>query len=116
MPVTFPARLCGMLAALSIAGISGHAQAGQSPANAPASSPPTHSGPVVTEIVVTGSRPAVENRIDRRVYAISGDLQSDLGSAADALRNIPSVSVDIDGNPSLRGDTAVQILVDGRYR
>jgi outer membrane receptor protein involved in Fe transport len=72
--------------------------------------------PVVTEIVVTGARPAVENRIDRRVYAVSGDLQSDLGSAADVLRNIPSVSVDIDGNPSLRGDTDVQILVDGRYR
>jgi outer membrane receptor protein involved in Fe transport len=66
--------------------------------------------------VVTGSRPAVENRIDRRVYAVAADLQADLGSAADVLRNIPSVSVDIDGNPSLRGDDAVQILVDGRYR
>src|SRR6185295_12827951 len=53
---------------------------------------------------------------DRKVYAISADLQADIGSAADVLRNVPSVSIDIDGNPSLRGDSGVQILVDGRYR
>jgi len=87
----------------------------QQPATAPAASAPPP-GPVVTEVVVTGSRPAVENRVDRKVYAVSGDLQADLGSAADVLRNVPAVSIDIDGNPSLRGDPGVQILVDGRYR
>lgn len=120
MPVHFPTRRGATLAALLLVaarvGVAGQAPADASPSAPPASKPADHPGPVVTEIVVTGSRPAVENRIDRRVYAVSGDLQSDLGSAADILRNIPSVSVDIDGNPSLRGDEAVQILVDGRYR
>jgi outer membrane receptor protein involved in Fe transport len=92
------------------AGAPSSASAATSPASAPAAAP------VVTEIVVTGSRPAVENRVDRKIYAVSGDLQADIGSAADVLRNVPSVSLDIDGNPSLRGDSGVQILVDGRYR
>jgi outer membrane receptor protein involved in Fe transport len=78
--------------------------------------PAAEPGPIVTEIVVTGSRPDVQSRIDRRVYAVSGDLQADIGSAADVLRNVPSVSIDPDGNPSLRGGTDVQILVDGRFR
>ena len=75
---------------------------------------PAPPGPVVTEIVVTGERPAVETRVDRKVYSISRDLQAPLGSAADVLRNIPSVSVDLDGIPSLRGDSSVQIFIDGR--
>ncbi len=89
------------------------ALAGEAP---PASGPVAPPAPVVTEIVVTGSRPTVENRVDRRIYAVSGDLQADIGSAADVLRNVPSVSLDLDGNPSLRGNPDVQILVDGRYR
>jgi outer membrane receptor protein involved in Fe transport len=110
----FPIRNSAMLAALLVIAAVRIALAGQPPADTSAPAKPP--GPVVTEIVVAGSRPAVENRIDRKVYAISGDLQSDLGSAADALRNIPSVSVDLDGVPSLRGDADVQILIDGRYR
>ena len=92
---------------------------------APTSSQPTitsqppvaesQSQPAVTpEIVVTGARAAVETTIDRKSYSISRDLQAATGSAVDVLRNIPSVSVDLDGNPSLRGDPNVQILVDGR--
>lgn len=79
-------------------------------APAPASTP----APVVTEIVVTGERAAVENRVDRKVYTVSGDVQATIGSATDVLRNIPSVSLDVEGNPSLRGDPSVEIYIDGR--
>ncbi len=89
-----------LLVATSVTGV--HAQ---TPTPAPA--------PVVTEIVVTGERPAVETRVDRKVYAVSRDLQAAIGSATDVLRNVPSVSVDIEGNPSLRGDSSVQIFIDG---
>ena len=92
-----------LLVAISATGV--HAQT-PTPAPAPA--------PVVTEIVVTGERPAVETRVDRKVYAISRDLQAAIGNATDVLRNVPSVSLDIDGNPSLRGDPSVQIFIDGR--
>lgn len=65
-------------------------------------------------IVVTGSRPYTQNLIDRKVYNVTKDLQSGSGSAADVLKNIPSVDVDAQGGASLRGDSNVQILIDGK--
>lgn len=52
--------------------------------------------------------------IDRRSYDISKDLQAQTGSISDALRNVPSVDVDVQGNVSLRGDANVTIMVDGK--
>ena len=66
------------------------------------------------EVVVTGQPPAVQTSIDRRSYSVSGDLQAQTGAIADALRNVPSVEVDVQGNVSLRGDPNVTILIDGK--
>jgi len=68
----------------------------------------------VGEVVVTGQAPAAQTSIDRRSYSVSGDLQAQTGAIADALRNVPSVEVDVQGNVSLRGDPNVTILVDGK--
>ncbi|MBS0333902.1 MAG: TonB-dependent receptor [Proteobacteria bacterium] len=58
-------------------------------------------------------RPQVS--IDRKSYSVVGDLQAQGGGAiADALRNVPSVQVDPQGNVSLRGDGNVTILIDGK--
>jgi len=54
------------------------------------------------------------NTIDRKIYNVGGEIAATTGSAADILQNIPSVEVDIDGNVSLRGDSSVQILIDGK--
>jgi outer membrane cobalamin receptor len=81
------------------------------PQAAPAPSPPP--GPIA-EVVVQGERAPVETTIDRKIYSVARDLQSTSGSVADVLRNLPSVTVDADGNPSLRGDSSVTILIDGR--
>jgi len=66
------------------------------------------------DIVVTGERAAARSSIDRKTYDIAHDLQAASGSASDVLRNLPSVDVDAQGNVSLRGDTNVQILIDGK--
>jgi outer membrane receptor protein involved in Fe transport len=66
------------------------------------------------QVDVTAKQETLMNTIDRKVYNLGGDVQAVTGSAADVLRNIPSVEVDMDGNISLRGDTSVQILIDGR--
>jgi outer membrane receptor protein involved in Fe transport len=66
------------------------------------------------EIVVTGQAPATRSLIDRKSYRISNDLQSAAGSASDVLRNLPSVDVDAQGAISIRGDSNVQVLIDGR--
>jgi outer membrane receptor protein involved in Fe transport len=70
--------------------------------------------PAVAELVVNGTKPDVQTSIDRQSYSLANDLQAQAGSAADALRNIPSVQVDANGHPSLRGDANVTILVDGK--
>src|SRR5512140_1641635 len=58
---------------------------------------------------------AVQTSIDRKSYSVAGDLQAQGGGAiTDALRNIPAVQVDVQGNVSLRGDGNVTILVDGK--
>ena len=68
----------------------------------------------VEEVVVTGRATDVRTSIDSTSYSLADDLQAANGTLADALRNIPSVEVDPDGNVSLRGDANVTILVDGR--
>lgn len=61
-----------------------------------------------------GRSPDVEIRLDKRVYNIGNTPTSRGGNVADVLEEIPSVSVDIDGNIELRGNTNVRILVDGK--
>jgi outer membrane receptor protein involved in Fe transport len=78
------------------------------PATAPVETAPSD-GPVVT---IAAERPS--NRIDRQVYDVKADVGATNNSAADALNNVPSVAVDPDGTVSLRGNTNVQILIDGK--
>lgn len=77
---------------------------------APAAKPPT----TVKEITVEGAPPPVRTSIDRQSYSVSGDLQATTGTISDALRNVPSVEVDVQGNVSLRGDPNVTIMIDGK--
>ncbi|HEY3950751.1 TonB-dependent receptor domain-containing protein [Phenylobacterium sp.] len=69
----------------------------------------------VGEVVVTGQVSPVQSSIDRKSYSLATDLKAQSGgSVADSLRNVPAVEVDIQGNVSLRGDSNVTILVDGK--
>ncbi|MFZ0456671.1 MAG: outer membrane beta-barrel family protein [Ignavibacteriaceae bacterium] len=65
-------------------------------------------------VVVQGERNPVSYQIDRRVIDVSKMPTSISGNAADVLENVPSVSVDIDGNVSLRGSSSFTVLIDGR--
>src|SRR3974390_523388 len=71
------------------------------------------SGPTET-VVATAQAQGPQTLIDRKVYPVANDLQSTFGTAADLLNNIPSVTVDADGNVSLRNDSNVTILIDGK--
>ena len=65
-------------------------------------------------VVIQGQKLNVETKIDRKVYTVPQDAQSTLGTLSDILNVIPSVDVDPDGIVSLRGDTNVLILIDGK--
>jgi len=81
---------------------------------APAQPKPDAGATTVEGVTVVGRQSDVRTSIDRRSYSVAGDLRAQTGSVADALRNVPSVEVDVQGNISLRGDPSVQILVDGK--
>jgi outer membrane receptor protein involved in Fe transport len=68
----------------------------------------------VEGVVVTAQKLDVETLIDRKVYRVTSDVQSTFGTLSDVLSVIPSVDVDPDGTVSLRGDTNVLILIDGK--
>ena len=63
---------------------------------------------------VVGQTAEVEIRLDKRVYNVSKNILIRGGTVSDVLENVPSVSVDIDGNIELRGNNNVRILVDGK--
>lgn len=68
----------------------------------------------MTQVDVSAKREAFYSSIDRKTYNVGQDLKSVSGSASDLLQSIPSVQVDVDGNVSLRGNSSVLILVDGK--
>jgi len=94
------------------------AQARPAPAPAPLIQPapakPPEGATAVEGVTVTSDSTAMRTSIDRRSYSVANDLTAQSGSIADALRNIPSVEVDVQGNVSLRGDANVTIMIDGK--
>ncbi|MBS1493893.1 MAG: TonB-dependent receptor [Bacteroidetes bacterium] len=73
------------------------------------------SGTTTTEeIVVESEKSDIELKPDRRVFNVEKNMNVTGGSAVDVLKNIPSVSVDVDGNVTLRGNSNVKIIIDGK--
>lgn len=66
------------------------------------------------EVEVVGEKTTVEVRLDKKVYNIGKDITTSGGNVSDALNNIPSVSVDVEGAISLRGNDNVRILINGK--
>jgi len=66
------------------------------------------------ELQVYGESPQLVQTIDKKVFRVDKSLTVAGGTASDALKKIPSVDVDIDGNISLRGDQNVTVLIDGK--
>ena len=69
---------------------------------------------MLEDVVVVGERTTVELRLDKKVYNVGQDLTVRGGSVTDVLDNVPSVTVDVEGNISLRGNESVRILINGK--
>lgn len=68
----------------------------------------------LNEVTVTGQRATMKLEVDRKSFDV-GQLISNAGQAAsDVLDNVPSIEVDNDGNVSLRGNSSVEVWINGK--
>jgi len=74
----------------------------------------TEDATMLNEVEVRADRSTVEIKLDKRVYNVGQDMLVKGGTISDVLDNVPSVSVDVEGNVSLRGNDNVRILIDGK--
>jgi len=66
------------------------------------------------EVEIVADEMSVEYKIDRKVINVGQQLTAASGTAVDILENLPSITVDVDGNVALRGSTGFMVLIDGR--
>ncbi|HVS93505.1 MAG TPA: TonB-dependent receptor [Mucilaginibacter sp.] len=65
-------------------------------------------------VAITAHAATVENKIDKMVYNPANDLTTQGGVALDVMQKVPMVSVDINGNVELMGNSNVEFLINGK--
>ncbi len=84
------------------------------PATAQSGGTESTSSDETTTITVTAQKPAIQHKVDRDVYDVTQDPDAATGTASDVMNNIPAVTVDTDGTVALRGNSNVQVYVNGK--
>ncbi|MFD0939985.1 TonB-dependent receptor domain-containing protein [Pedobacter boryungensis] len=69
---------------------------------------------LLKEVSIIGEQPSVSLKLDKKIFLVGKDVLSQTGSSLDVLNGVPSVSVSPTGSVSLRGNSNVLILIDGR--
>lgn len=68
----------------------------------------------IGEVVVKGERPLFAVDGEKTLYNTAEDPSVQTGTASDVLQNAPGVSVDVEGNVSLRGSSSVEIWINDK--
>src|SRR5687768_6303274 len=72
------------------------------------------SSKILSEVVVQGQKQLIEERVDRTIYNAENDITTKGGDATDVLKRVPMLSVDLDGNVTLRGSQNIKVLVNNK--
>ncbi len=68
----------------------------------------------IAGVTVTSRKPLIEQKLDRMVVNVEASITNAGGTALEVLEKSPGITVDKDGNISLKGKAGVVILIDGR--
>ncbi|MCB2221650.1 MAG: TonB-dependent receptor [Bacteroidetes bacterium] len=69
---------------------------------------------LLEDVTISSEKSALIHTVDKKIYNVGQDILSETGSATEILQNIPSVSVDVEGNVTLRGTSNILYLVNGK--
>ena len=69
---------------------------------------------MLSEVKISEQKPIFENKIDKTVYNAENDMNEGLNDATDVLRKAPLLTVDLEGEVSLRGSKNIKFLVNGK--
>lgn len=72
------------------------------------------SAKVLNEVVVQGQKNLIEEKVDRTIYNAENDATAKGGDATDVLKRVPMLSVDLDGNVSMRGSQNIRVLINNK--
>ncbi len=68
----------------------------------------------ISGVVITSQKALITNNLDKKVITVDKNMAIGGGTATDIMENVPSVAVDADGNVSLRGNSNITLLIDGK--
>ncbi len=68
----------------------------------------------LANVTVTATRPLIEQKIDRTILNVDAAVTNIGASALEILEKAPGVTVDREGNISLKGKEGVLVMIDGR--
>lgn len=66
------------------------------------------------EVTVTSKKQLIERKIDKTVINVDAAISNEGSTAMEVLEKSPGVTVDKDGNISLKGKQGVMIMLDGK--
>lgn len=74
----------------------------------------TPEGKSLGEVTITAQKALIEDKGDRLVYNAEKDISNAGGTAADVLRKVPMLTVDVTGNVKMRGSGNIKVLINGK--